>query len=291
MAARSADDERRDVAVDDGPLVRGDRLGHVVRADAQAVQPRPRALQTAVHGGRGGAQGVRRLGRRPLEHLAHEEDRALAGRQVLHGRDEREPQLAAGHARPSPGRRRRARPASARARAPRGRAPRERAGRRRVLPGPTASAGDDGSRGPSGTRWSRSGTARCASTHAVVVPVVRAPGPQHRLLHEVLGVVHRPEHLVAVRQELAPVRQRLTCEVLADRHRRRSSPAPDSCPAPTRVRPGWRRSCGTTRRASGPRSARAPTWRGAGGAAARSPPRPVGSRPGCSPPRRRARGT
>ena len=37
-------------------------------------------------------------------------------------------------------------------------------------------------------------------------PAVGSPRPQVRLLDEVLGVVHRAEHPVAVRQQLAPER-------------------------------------------------------------------------------------
>jgi hypothetical protein len=43
---------------------------------------------------------------------------------------------------------------------------------------------------------------------------VGAPGAQHRLLDQVFGVVHRAQHPVAVREELAAERIRLPHELL-----------------------------------------------------------------------------
>src|SRR4029079_7486197 len=46
------------------------------------------------------------------------------------------------------------------------------------------------------------GSKRCPT---LVVAIERPPRAQHRVLQQVLGVVHRAEHPIAVGEELAPI--------------------------------------------------------------------------------------
>ena len=50
-------------------------------------------------------------------------------------------------------------------------------------------------------------------------PVIGPPRPQVRLLHQVLGLLSRAQHPVAVSQQLTPEPAGKTREILADRHR------------------------------------------------------------------------
>jgi len=75
----------------------------------------------------------------------------------------------------------------------------------------------------SATSTSTTPAARCAARPAGVVPVVGPPGPQHRLLHRVAGVVDRAEHLVAVHQQLRAQVAGAALEVLAHGHPRCAS--------------------------------------------------------------------
>ena len=113
------------------------------------------ALERGVDRGGRGVERLGDLGGRPAEHVAQDQHGALAGRQVLQGGDEREPdRVALGDHRPR-------RPGPARATGSRGR-PR---GRRRrgesEVPRPVGSGRRAGPRGWSGRRWWRSGRARC----------------------------------------------------------------------------------------------------------------------------------
>ena len=74
-----------------------------------------------------------------------------------------------------------------------------RPGHRPERPVPRAAAAGRGSRSRAGRRWSRCGTARYAATTCPGI-AVGPPGPDQGLLHLVFGVVDRPEHPVAVRQ-------------------------------------------------------------------------------------------
>jgi hypothetical protein len=56
----------------------------------------------------------------------------------------------------------------------------------------------------------------------LVEPVVSPPGSKQRLLHQILGIVHRPEHLVAVGQQFAPEGAGPLLELRADRHHHRA---------------------------------------------------------------------
>ena len=68
-----------------------------VGADRVLGQRGPGPLQRAVHRGHGGVQQLGDLGRLPLQHLAQDQHRALAGRQVLQRGDERQPHRLPGH--------------------------------------------------------------------------------------------------------------------------------------------------------------------------------------------------
>ena len=59
--------------------------------DVARLERRPRALQRAVDGGDARLEQLRDLARLPAQHLAEDQDRALARRQVLQRGDEREP--------------------------------------------------------------------------------------------------------------------------------------------------------------------------------------------------------
>ena len=107
--------QQRDQLVHVVPLERvhvlGEQLG-LVRVDrrralllGQRGQRGPGPLQRAVHRGHAGAQGVRRLGRGHLQHLAHDQGGPLPRRQVLQRGDERQPDACPGPPRSRPGRR------------------------------------------------------------------------------------------------------------------------------------------------------------------------------------------
>ena len=70
-------------------LVLHGRLG--VRAEVPRLERGPRALQRAVDGGDARLEQLGDLGRLPAQDLAEDQHRALLRRQVLEGRDEREP--------------------------------------------------------------------------------------------------------------------------------------------------------------------------------------------------------
>ena len=83
----------------------------------------------------------------------------------------------------------------------------------------------------SGTRWWRSGRARSAPTPACASDLSRAlQALQHRLLHQVLGLVERAQHPVAVRHQLAAVRLEVHRPIMAHPWRVPPSAAPGPLP-------------------------------------------------------------
>ena len=163
------------------------------------VERRPGALERAVDRGHARLQELGGLGRLPAQHLAEDQRRALAGRQVLKRRDEGEPDAS---------------------RAPRPRPP-GRLGRR----APSGSARSSVTSG-SVCRFASIGSLRRAEVHRPRAPlaafehvqadvggdpvepgaqrrpaleaVEAAPGADQRLLHRVLGLERGPEHPIAV---------------------------------------------------------------------------------------------
>ena len=201
--------ERRDVLVEHCPGTRRRGLGDVVGRQRQLAQPAAGALQGALHRGHRQAEDPRHLGGGECQHVSQDQHRPLRARQVLQGsRSARAAALPAPQRRPPDPRRpgRPARPGSAAATGRRARPTRARpAGPARGRRGRRAAPGGLTARARSGTRWSRSGRARCGPT---TVPRTRrknatragtspAPRPPRR---------HRAEHAVAVRQHLPPQR-------------------------------------------------------------------------------------
>ena len=145
--------------------VRGvDRRGRRRRRDVTRLEGGARPLQRAVHGRDARLEELRDLRGLPAQHLAEDEHRALARRELLKRSDEREANgLARADdlgriARPE----RRARPASARSRAGRACA----GSRRSARPpgrGPSAARGASGSRACRSRRSSRCGRATSAA--------------------------------------------------------------------------------------------------------------------------------
>ncbi len=157
-----------------------------------------RALEGGVDGGSGGVERLGGLGGRPAQDVAQDQHGALARRQVLQRGDEREPDgvlLGDDHG----GVRHRLQPRDLVVELERvtghlvhGAEP---GGQRAARPALEVGQADVG------------GDAVEPGTHrrTALEGVRRLPGPDQRLLDEVLGLVHGPAHPVAVRQQLALV--------------------------------------------------------------------------------------
>ena len=212
-------------------------FGDVILGRSDLADLRASALQRTVHGGGRGTEQFGHLRGWPLQDFSEDQDGALLRRQVLQRGDEGEPdtvprdsnrgrirRLAGDH-----GVRDRLQPRhlrllgqvglriGARGTEPAG----QRAAVAALQRGQAGAGGDPVEPGP--------------KRRALLEPVIGPPGAQVGLLHEILGVVYRAEHPVAMRQQLAPVRLRPWQELLlldrAVRHRHDLS-----CPLPIQTR-------------------------------------------------------
>ena len=206
-------DERLHVVTLEGADIAGEELPlalvHRVERCARVAGGHRRAgpLQRAVDRRVGRLEQLGDLFGAPAQHLTQDEDGALARRQVLQCGDEREPDGVAGDrdvGRVAVGAdavvRHRFDPGAARARLTEQRRQRRRRGRqvdRQRTAFPAAERVEADIRGNAVEPGPERGPA--------VEAVEAAPGPDHRLLDGVLGVVHRPEHPVAVSGQLAAV--------------------------------------------------------------------------------------
>ena len=232
--------ERRGVPVEQGAVGRVGGLVNLVLVGGRLLEPRPGALQHAVHRGGRGAEQLSDLRGPPAQHVAQDQHGALPGGQVLQGGDQGQP-----HALPrrddlgwigGPG---------AHQRVGNGLQPRNlrpRRGQRsfRVL----ARAAKAGRQRPAAAVLQRAqagvgrdpvqpGPQRRPPLEVAVGP----PGPDHGLLHLVFGIVDRAQHAVAVRQQLRPERVGETREILADCHGC-SLRASRAAPSLVQIRPG-----------------------------------------------------
>jgi hypothetical protein len=207
--------ERGHIPVDGGAGVRIGRLADLILVQADGIQAGPGALKAAVHRGGRGLEHARHLRGGKAQRLPQDQDRALARRQHLHGRDQGQPEPAAGEQGA-------------------GRVGGEHRVRERLQPGQLVPAGQ---RLPgviprlADPRWQcpagAAGQVRQAGVRrdlvhpgaqrgaGLVKLVPGPPGPQHGFLHHVLGVLHRAEHLIAVREQLAPQLLGAALEILA----------------------------------------------------------------------------
>ena len=224
------------VAADDGAdgLVAERAQRRLLALARQALLQRAaRALQGAVDRRHRGLERLRHLGRAEAEHLAQQQHRALPRRQALDGRDQRQLErlalLVAGL------RTRRV-----------GLDP-DALGQRRPELGAVLGRGREVDRehppalGLLEARVGRDRVQPRAQRAALLEAGEPAPGAQQRLLDGVLGVVHRAEHAVAVRVQLAPVRLHQRAErVLVARRAPRSGARE---PLPSKALTSAGRSC------------------------------------------------
>jgi hypothetical protein len=239
--------EGRDVAVEEcaRPLVGG--VEQVLGRRAQFGQPGAGALQSALHRGPRGAEDLRGLSGGERQHLAQDEDRALAGGQVLQARDECQPHRLARHHRrervvlfdPAGG----GDPAVRQRFQPRDLA---RAGGARRLVGAVVGTGQARGQHPPPARLQRvqadvggDPVEPRPDRRAALEAGVGAPRPQVGLLHRVLGVVRGAEHPVAVRHQLPAEPLGLSREPVLVRRCRRGSRARHALP-PARIGPADR---------------------------------------------------
>jgi hypothetical protein len=215
--------ERRDVPLDQRLGLSLGRLDELILLRRDAGKPCPGPLQAAVDRRHRRLQRRRDLRRRPIEGVAQEQDRALAWRQQLQGRDQGQPQ-----ARPRGEDGRRIVLLRAEQGVREGLHPRHlpREGQRCLgviarpdesrREGPTLPALQRGEAGVRGDPV-EPGTQRGAT---LVVALARPPGPQQRLLDQIFPFLNRPEHPVAVDQEFVPELLGPQREVLTARHAR-----------------------------------------------------------------------
>ena len=161
------------------------RAAPVLRVRGRVPADRvPRALDQAVRGGHRDVEGVGDLRRRPAAHVAEHERRPLPGRQVHERGDQRElDQLVGGDV--VVGKR------------PDLRAPLEDVAHRHRPPARRLAGVEEDVR--------RDAVEPRPGRRATLEAVLRPPGTQERLLHEVVGVRHVAGQPVAVRAQLAPV--------------------------------------------------------------------------------------
>ena len=174
-----------------------------------------RPLQRAVDRGGCRLQKLGHLGGAELHDVAQDQHGSLTDRKFLHGRHHGQPDALARDERRFRGR------TSSRSRLE----PPWHPHRRRGLSSGSTEPPRARPAGPGGTRFSsarrhassRSGRARCATRR---VPQRRIPAPpaQVGLLYQILGVMHRAQHSVAVRNQLGAKRRRRLHEVLLGRH-------------------------------------------------------------------------
>jgi len=194
--------ERGDVTLDHRVLVGVGRFPEPVQLRPGGPQRRPGPLQAAVDRGHAAVQRLGDVSGRELEDLAQDQRRTLASRKELERRDQRQPQSGAllGDVR------RVAQPVVREGLQPRDVG----VGHQRcpwIVPGGSQPARER----PPGSSFQRAeaGVGGDAVQPGAqrgplrVVPVGRPPGPQQRLLDQVLGLVERAEHPVAVRQQVA----------------------------------------------------------------------------------------
>jgi hypothetical protein len=209
--------EAGDVLAEQFPGARLGRLDDPLRRRRDFIQPGAGALQRAFHGRRGDAEHARHLSGGEAKHFTEQQDSPLPGRQVLQAGDEREPQpLPRGddrggifRLRGHQGVRHWFQPGDAWI----GRAD----GGVRVVGGcvqagrqcPPASLFERGQAGVGGDAV-QPGAHRRPALEGVIGP----PGPQVGLLHDVFGLVCRPKHPVAVRQQFPPERLGAVHELL-----------------------------------------------------------------------------
>jgi hypothetical protein len=185
------------------PLPRVVRFGRVILGGQRPGQLGPGPPQPAVDRGRRGSQQFGHLGRGPAQSVPQDQHRPLPGRQVLLRRDQRQP---------DPGPRRdgtgRIGPVSGQQRVGYRLQPRHlrrRQGNFQVCGRPA----ETGRQRPPPAPLQR-GQARVRGDPVQPRPhrgppleaAERPPRPQVRLLHQVLGLVGRAQHPVAVRQQL-----------------------------------------------------------------------------------------
>jgi hypothetical protein len=198
--------ERVDVAREQVLLVALDDRG-AAGVELQPVERGACALQRAVDRGHGRVEQLGDLAGLPAQDLAQDEHRALAGRQVLQRRDERQPdrlarcgdlrRIAIGqHAGVGHGLQPRLLGQDARQRRV-GRRRRGQVHRSRAALGALQHVEGDVRRDP---------VQPGAQRRRGLEPVGRTPRADHRLLHGVLGLERRAEHAIAVARQLAAVR-------------------------------------------------------------------------------------
>src|SRR6266849_5809325 len=232
--------ERGGEPVEQGAVLRVGGLVNLVLVGGRLLEPRPGALQHAVHRSGRRAEQLSDLRGPPAQHVSQDQHGALPGGQILQGGDQGQPR-----ALPRRGDLGWIGGPGADERVGNGLQPRNlrpRSGQRsvRVL----ARAAQAGRQGPAAAVLQRAqtgvgrdpvqpGPQRRAPLEVAVGP----PGTDHGLLHLVFGIVDRAQHAVAVRQQLRPERVGETREILADCHScslRASRAAPSLVP----IRPG-----------------------------------------------------
>jgi hypothetical protein len=212
--------EGRGEPVEQRPPARLSRLGDLILGRQRPCKLGPGPPQHAVHRGGRGAQQVRDLRGRPVQHVPQDQHRPLPRGQVLQRRDQGQPD-----ARPRGGHRGRVIVLGGQQRVGQRLQPRHlrrRGQRGRGIPGRPAQPGRQGTaaaaldRGQA--RVGRDPVQPGAHRRAALEPVERAPRPQIRLLNQILGLLGRAQHPVAVSQQLAPEPPGEAGEILANRH-------------------------------------------------------------------------
>jgi hypothetical protein len=190
-------------------------FGDVLVAWGDLGEVCPCALQGAVDRRRCGLEQFGHFGGAELDDVAQDQHRPLTRRELLQRRDDGQPDALPGGD---------------------GDLGRERVGNRfepgiSRLAGVDVHFGVDGTRAESGrqhpagavlqraqARGGRDAVQPGPQRRAPLERLVATPAAQIRLLDQVLGVLHRTEHAVTVRDQLGTIRRRLFDEILLGRH-------------------------------------------------------------------------
>src|SRR6266581_3307959 len=232
--------ERGGEPVEQGAVLRVGGLVNLVLVGGRLLEPRPGALQHAVHRSGRRAEQLSDLRGPPAQRVSQDQRGALPGGQILQGGDQGQPR-----ALPRRGDLGWIGGPGAHERVGNGLQPRNlrpRRGQRsvRVL----ARAAKAGRQWPTAAVLQRAqagvgrdpvqpGPQRRAALEVAVGP----PGTDHGLLHLVFGIMDRAQHAVAVRQQLRPERVDETREILGDCHGC-SLRASRAAPSLVQIRPG-----------------------------------------------------
>ena len=212
--------DRRREPFQHGPLHRVVRLGELVLGGHHPRELSTGAAQAAVDRRGRRAQQLRHVGGRPLQHVPHDQHRALPGGQVLQRRDKGQPDTGP---RGRDGRRvlqvrsdqrvgQRLQPRHLRRHLQR----RLRVSGRPAQTGRQRPAAAPLDRGQA--HIGRDPIQPSPHRRPALEPLIRPPRPQERLLDQVLGLIHRTHHPVTVSQQLTAEPAGQTGEILADRH-------------------------------------------------------------------------